>query len=166
MRRTIFEILILLLLPACTKLLDNTTGNEQKRKADAFRDYLIRANTGFHPTEFYSDKPVDYDESDSVIRQETQLWRYVRPYIIDDTDVFKPANVVAIKQGDIKWLGSADAELQRQYVVSSDAGGIYLDFIDFNYAPLKYTLVLYDSTSLLMYVNRGDAKLFSKFNKY
>ena len=153
------------LLAACSKE-GSTEGNQQddpqKKKAEAFEAAI--QNHSFRLTAFYSNTPIDYDQTDNVVKAETDLWDYTRPYVRDDIDFFQADHTVVITQGDVKWAGDDAATIQRNYSVTYDKSNIYLTFVDYNYSAMKYTLSDYNSGAMLLYVDwNGKANLFSKF---
>src|SRR5687768_8705475 len=60
---------------------------------------------------FYSDIPVDFDESDEEVKLETDLWAYVYDYIKDDINVFHADSTVEVHQQEKKMPGLEDAIL-------------------------------------------------------
>lgn len=158
--------LVFLVFCSCTKNTgsDQSLEDGQKKRAEDFTTFLLDGT--FRLTAFYSDKPVDYDESDTVVMQETELWAYVRPYVQDDTETFQTDGTVTINQGAIRYPGDNSDLLIRNYSVTYDKTNIYLAFIDYNYNALTYTLSGYNSSSMVLYVQgNGGAKLFSRFEK-
>lgn len=161
--RKLHVLLLALFAVACTKQDEIQFDNTEKKAAE-----LAGAlpNKSFQLTAFYSDHPIDFDQSDTVVKQETDLWAYVRPYIKDDLNSFDASGIVSISQGAEKIAGNDSAVIQRSYGVSHDKNNVYFLFVDYTYAPLQYKLAQFDSTALVVYVDwPGGVKLFSRFER-
>ena len=139
----------------------NKPSKEDEKKATEFRAFTSAKK--FKIVSFYADKPVDYDESDTEIKQETELWAYVKEYIRDDINIVDN-NQVQIQQNAIKFPGSDAVTLTRPFNVGSDRSGAYLEFVDYFYEPLRYKLFEFKDNYFVIYVDfKGGAKLFSKY---
>ena len=141
---------------ACKKV-----NEEDEKKASEFRAFTSAKK--FKITHFYSDKPVDYEENDNEVKQETDLWVYVKDYIRDDINIVDN-NQVQIQQNAIKLPGSDAVTLTRPFNVGADRSGAYLEFVDYFYEPLRYKLFEFKDNYFIIYVDfKGGAKLFSKY---
>ena len=164
---TALPLLVLVFLSvSCSKSGNNANNDVQKKKAEDLAAYLLNKN--FQPTAFYSDHPIDFDQSDNVVKQETDLWGYVRPYIKDDLNSFEANGVLVVNQGALTIAGSDSAQLHRIYSISYDNNNVYLHFVDYNYEPLQYTLSQFDDTGLVLYVTWDldpAVKLYSRFER-
>ena len=86
--------LLLFSINSCTK----DTGDEtQKKRAEEFRNRV--KNKRYRLVDFYSDLPIDYIENDSVVKSETDLRGYIKPYLPDDENLFDSTGLLLINQG-------------------------------------------------------------------
>jgi len=156
LRFALFLVFIGLISTSCNK-----PSKEEEKKAAEFRAFSTSKK--FKVISFYADKPVDYDESDNIVKQETDLWAYVKEYIRDDVN-FVMDNQVQIEQNAIKYPGTDAVTLMRQFNVGSDRTGAYLEFVDYFYEPLRYKLFEFKENYFILYIDfKGGAKLFSKY---
>jgi len=155
----LFLLLItLLFLPSCRKV----PSSVQSEKENQFRSYIL--NHKFRASAFYADQPIDYITNDNVVKQETDLWQYVKSYITDDKDNFISNSQVSIEQNALKIPGNDSAALNRVYSISSDAQRVYFDFVDYDYVPRRYSLQEFKDNYFLVYIDwPTGAKVFSKF---
>lgn len=132
---------------------------------DQFRELIDSQK--FQLRGFYSDVPVDYIENDSLVKEETDLWKYVSHYLKDDINTFYTSgNVVTIEQNAQKMPGLSDPILNRNYLIGTDADGVYMRFLDYQYNPLEYRLhKMTDEYFILSIKWRQGATLFSRFEK-
>jgi len=165
MKQSLLFVLIALFssaLNSCSKTGDNKGLNE--KKATEFKTTLDLKH--FRLVDFYSDKPIDYVTTDTEIKSETDLRIYIKPYLLDDDNYFDNESGVVITQNQQKKPGLNDAVLTRNYSVSSDENGVYLDFLDYDYNPIKYKLGEYSTAVFTIYLDwPGGVKIFSKFER-
>jgi len=115
---------------------------------------------------FYSDVAIDYNEDDSQVLQETDLWHYVAPYLKDDVNTFFANDDVVIQQNEKKKPGLADSLVTRQYSIGTDSDGMYIIFLDYAYESLKYKVhEVGDDYFILSIKWTQGATLFSRFEK-
>lgn len=115
---------------------------------------------------FYSDIPIDFDESDEEVKLETDLWAYVYDYIKDDINVFHADSTVEVHQHEKKMPGLEDAILYKKYAFGEDDGGAFMIYLDPFYRPLTYRL--YEKTEDYFVIGlkwRDGAHLFSRFER-
>ena len=127
----------------------------------------VLADNKFQLRAFYSDIPVDYNERDSQVKQETDLWPYVAPYLKDDVNTFSGSDDnVTIEQNAKKRPGLTDSLITRQYSLGSDDDGMYMIFLDYEYNPLQYRVHETGDDYFILSIkwNQG-ATLFSRFEK-
>lgn len=127
----------------------------------------VLADGKFQLRAFYSDVPVDYNEDDAEVRQETDLWRYVAPYLKDDVNTFSGStDDVTIQQNEKKKPGLADTLITRQYSIGTDADGLYMNFLDYEYNPFRYRVEESGADYFILYIewNQG-ARLYSRFER-
>lgn len=136
---------------------------EDKQRAEQFKAFVGAKQ--FRLTNYWSDKQIDYIEDDSEVKAETELWQYVSYWIKDDLNVFDVSNnKVTITQNANKYDGVADDVFTRDFSIGADKDGPYLNFVNYQYSPLKYRLVDFGGDSFTVYVDwHSGAKVFSKF---
>ena len=120
---------------------------ENKAKAAALEEYL-KVNA-FSLTKYSSDSPIDYIDTDQVVKTETDLWQYVSSWIKDDKYIFNNGEVT-IEQNAIKIPGDSSATLKRSYSVEATKDGVIFNFVGHEYQPLKYNLINYSDTALIL----------------
>lgn len=137
----------------------------EKTRLEQFVHLLT--SDGFQLRAFYADKPIDYNESDAEIRQETDLWRYASDYLKDDVDLFDASgSTVRIEQHEKKRSGLPDDVLVRRYAVTEESGNISLQFLDYRYEPLTYHLDNFGEGYFVVSVpGPQGSTLYSRFEK-
>jgi len=149
------------LFSACKK--EDEASPEDKQKAEDFKSYVVGKQ--FQLEQYTSDKPIDYIEDDTEVKAETDLWPYVSLWIKDDFNVFDPASgKVTITQNAHKIDGISDEVFTRDIAVGADKDGVYFNFLNYQYNPLKYRVVEFAADHFLVYVDwNAGAKVYSKF---
>lgn len=149
-------------LNSCSKNGDTKALNE--KKASEFKTILDLKH--FRLVDFYSDKPIDYVTTDTEVKSETDLRLYIKPYLLDDDNYFSNEGGVVITQNQQKKPGLTDPVLNRNYNVTADENSAYLDFLNYDYDPLKYKLGEYSAGSFTIYLDwPGGAKVYSRFER-
>lgn len=157
----LFAFVMILALQACKK---NKDEEANKAKADLFRSYLDGKQ--FRAASFVSDKPIDYIQTDSVVKAETDLWLYVKEHIVDDTNIFSDPSLLTIQQNTLKAPMNDTAILTRNYAVTYDKNSVMLEFVDYDYKQLKYRLKDFNDDNFTLYVNfKNEATLYSRFDR-
>ena len=119
----------------------DTTANTDPNELQADKlDSLLQSNS-IQLVRYYSDSAIDYDETDTVVKAETDLWAYVSPWLKDDTYSFGTDGNVTINQGDVKIPSDSSATISRPYVVTADDDGVKFSFLTNDYMALDYRLV-------------------------
>ena len=116
---------------------------------------------------FYSDIPIDYIETDTIVKHETDLWSYVSDYLKDDVnDFIENTTDVQIHQNAIKMEGMNDAILHMKYVIGKDDKGAYMKFLDNEYKPLKYRLSKIAKNYFIIYLPwKNGSTIYSRFER-
>jgi hypothetical protein len=148
-------------LGSCKK--NDEVSTENKQKADEFKAAIVSQQ--FQVRDYYSDKPIDYIEDDQEVKEETQLFSYVSPWIKDDLNVFDAASKkVTITQNAVKIPGDASETLVKDFNIGADKDGVYFDFLNYQYQPLRYRLVEFTNTHFIVYTDwKSGAKVFTRF---
>ena len=160
MKYSLILAVIVLALASCQKelSLENAQKPDEPLK-EISRKYQLR--------DFYSDVPVDFDETDDTVKSETELWSYVKDYIKDDVDeFFDDSTLVRVSQNDIKMPGNDAAIMDKYYEVGADGDGQFMTFIGPDYEPLKYRLQEWNDDYFIIYVKwRHGATIYSRFER-
>jgi hypothetical protein len=120
----------------------------------------------FQLTAFYSDIPIDFDESDDQIKLETDLWHYVLDYIKDDHYVLRNDSTVEVIQNQIKKPGLAEPVLIRTYERGQDNLGNYIMYLTSSYNQSKYRLYEWDRHHFVIGLKWKDgARVYSRFER-
>lgn len=115
---------------------------------------------------FYSDVPIDFDDTDGSPEKETDLWSYVQDYIKDDIYVLLEDGTVEVHQNQKKMPGTSDDVLFRKYSYGSDDGGNFMKFLSSTYEEVKYRLYeKADDHFIISLKWKGGAHVYSKFER-
>lgn len=156
--KTMLFTVSLLFLFSCEKKIE--ISQEIINKAEAFTKFV---KTGkFQLVAFYSDLPIDYDPNDAYTIKETDHWKYVQNHVKDDHLSFKESQV-EITQNTNKINTIADEVIVRPFSIKPIKNGVSFTFVDYRYNSLQYYLHEMTNDSYTVYVNVGEAKLFSTF---
>jgi len=146
--------------------------SELEKKAIDLQNYVV--NNRFIPVDFYADSPIDYVESDATVLAETDLKKYIFPYLSDDVITFNADKTLLIDQGTLKMEGETQQTFTRSWSTETSKAKnvVYLNYLDYFYDPRRYTLVEWTDTSILAYVDwtsKADptktAKIYTRFQK-
>ncbi len=152
------------LFTSCEKELSLESGNVNVNevKAKEFQVFILAKK--FRLKTFYSDIPIDYIRYDTQVKSETNLWPYVINYLKDDINIFQNNAEVTIEQNTNKMPGLSDSVLLRAYSIGIDNEGVYMNFLDYQYQPLKYRLFKKDVDYFILSI-KGDQNntLYSRF---
>jgi hypothetical protein len=150
------------LLSSCKK--EDEASPEDKQKAEEFKAFVVSKQ--FQLSAYWSDKPIDYVEDDTEIKSETDLWPYVSPWIKDDSNVFDfTTGKVTITQNTNEYSGISDDVFVKDFSIGADKDGVYFNFLNYQYNPLKYRLVEFTGDHFTVYVDwHSGAKVLSTFS--
>jgi hypothetical protein len=148
MKNAYFIPVLALLFFACKKDSESPPPDpvqtENEKKAVELQTFL-EANT-FELTRYYSETPIDYIDTDDVVKAETDLWQYVSPWIKDDRYSFNTDGTVTIQQNDLKIQTDASPTLTRNYSVKGTDNGVTFNFVGHIYQDLAYNLIEFSDT--------------------
>lgn len=157
-------LLILFSITGCEKETSLELHQPDIENANIFKG--IVTNHKFQLSAFYSDIPIDYVETDSVVKEETNLWGYVSGYLKDDLNLFTDNKEVFIEQNNIKIPGQDSSVLCRTYFIGADEDGTFMRFLDYQYTPFKYRLHEFHADYFILAIAwRQGATLYSRFDK-
>jgi hypothetical protein len=125
---------------------DDSISQENKDKAVALQSYL--EGNKFQLSKYYSDTPIDYIDTDNVVKAEQDLWPYVSEWLKDDHYQFGNDGQVTIEQNANKVPGDDTDVLHRPYSVVADQEGVAFKFMGHEYQPLDYRLIEFSDTLL------------------
>jgi hypothetical protein len=135
---------------------------EDKAKAAALKEFL--KNDKLRLTKYYSETPIDYIDTDQVVKQETELWIYVSNWLKDDAYVFDADGNVNVEQNAARIESDTTPILNRNYSVVADAQGVAFDFIGHEYQDLAYRLISFTDTNLVVSATWNGKKVISEYN--
>ena len=150
-----------LCVSSCKK--GDEVSSENKQKAEQFKASI--ASKKYQVREYYSDKPIDYNEDDEEVKAETDLFSYVSPWIKDDWNVFDVSSgKVSITQNEHKIPNDASEVISKDFSVSAEKEGVFFHFLNYQYQPLKYRLVEFNDEYFVVYADwHSGAKVYTKF---
>ncbi len=143
----------MLMLTGCKKEL-----SLEGKLPDTERKFQLKA--------FYSDIPVDFDESDDDIKLETDLWAYVAEHIKDDIHYLLDQGTLQVYQNYQKMPGLNDPVLYRTYSINEESTGRFMQYLTHEYEPKRYRL--YEMTDEYFIIGvkwKYGATIFSRFEK-
>lgn len=181
MNRTILSaslvFTVLLVAVSCSKDSSNDGGGGTvmtplEKKADSLRTYVKGKH--FIPVDFYSSRPIDYDQDDATIKSETNLKPYIFGYLADDVIVFQDNGKLSVDQMDSMYSGKPEKVFTADWNVetSKALNVVYLNYLDYYYLPKRYTLSTFNDTTMIAYVSWASkidptdtATLYTRFLK-
>jgi hypothetical protein len=151
------------LIFACKKNADapDPISQEDKAKAIALSNFLETQK--FELTRYYSESPIDYIDTDQVVKSETDLWPYVSIWLKDDAYSFDANGNVTVEQNVNRIDTDTSALLMRHYSVAADANGVGIDFIGHEYQDLKYRLISFTDSNLIVSASWNGKKVLSEY---
>jgi hypothetical protein len=160
MKRSIIFAAFFLCLFSCKK--ENGSNEPQPSKEDVEKAAAFSAEIAKHryqPREYYSDHPIDYNDTDNVVLAETDLTKYLAPHIVDDKIAFIGGEKIAIEQGPLRSPEDNSGLIERNYKIYATVDGVVFEFVDHLYKPLKYYLVEFTEENFLVYTMWTDRKI-------
>lgn len=129
--------------------------SEFEVKAKQFNDFI--SQKAFQIDSFYSDKAIDFDQEDLVVKSEQNLWPYVKEYIKDDRNYFdSTTGILQIQQRNMKIPVNDSALIKRNYKVGFTNNSTYIDFVDYNYVATRYKLHNINGNYFTIYLDFRD----------
>ena len=151
--------MLLSFLSSCTKELSL----EDVAQSVKFKAFV--ADKKFQITEYYSDRPIDYNEEDTVVKSETDLFKYASSWLKDDYNSFDlNTNKVTIEQNIKTIPGNSSPIMVKSISVGEDKNGAFFTFLDYQYNPFTYRLVEFTGDYFIISATwHSGAKVFTKF---
>jgi hypothetical protein len=162
MIRPLLVIMLVVVVFSCKKNESDGIKPEDKEKAAALTTFL--QSDQFRLKKYYSETPIDYIDTDQVVKAETDLWPYVSSWLHDDNYVFGSNGNVTIEQNAMKISTDASATLTRPYQVKADQTGVSFDFVGHEYQPLQYRLITFNDTMLKVSASWNGKTVISEYN--
>ena len=148
-------------MTACQKSLSEENG-VVKTRSDDFQASVLSHK--YKLVSFYSDKPIDYITSDTEVKSETDLWPYVKQYLIDDQYFFGANGALSIHQMASKMPGNDTESINASYELSMKGTDVMVKFVDYMYSSFEYKLHEFDNTYFTVFVDGpSGSKLYSKY---
>jgi len=159
MKYSIFLVTVTVLLAGCSKELSLENGKPVEPPKEISRKYQLKA--------FYSDIPLDFIETDDVIKSETDLWSYVKEYIKDDiNELFNDSTLLLVYQNEIKIPGNDAPVLEKYYDIGTDGDGKFINYIGPEYELLHYRLQEFNDDYFIIYIKwKHGSTLYSRFER-
>jgi hypothetical protein len=163
MRRPLL-IIIAIVIFACNKKSEtpDPIKPEDKAKAAALTEFL--KNEKFRLKKYYSETPIDYIDTDNVVKAETDLWPYVSEWLKDDAYDFNQNGEVLVEQNAVKIQTDNSPVLTKQYSVKADIQGVAFDFLGHEYQKLTYRLISFTDSNLVVSAQWNGKVVISDFS--
>ena len=123
---------------------DTTDPNELQAAA---LDSFLQSNS-LQLSSYYSDSAIDYNDDDTIVKAETNLWPYVSSWLKDDVYSFGTDGQVTVVQNNNKLPSDSSATFTRPYSVEADDDGVKFTFLTNEYEALDYRLVQFSDSVL------------------
>jgi hypothetical protein len=163
--KTPLILILAFVLFACKKNNDpapvDPIKQEDKEKAAMLRELLKTNQFGLFA--YYSENPIDYIDTDEVVKSETDLWQYVSSWLKDDKYRFEDNGSVEVEQNVIRIQTDTTPVLIRQYAVDPDKDGVAFKFVGHEYQNLDYRLISFNDTLLKVYAMWNGNKVISEY---
>jgi hypothetical protein len=166
MKRALGIILLSVIVIACSKDDKNESDGikpEDKERAAALSTRL--QSGGFRLTKYYSESPIDYIDTDQVVKAETDLWQYVSSWLHDDAYVFGSDGTLTIQQNAIKIPSDPSPTITKQYAVEADREGVSFDFVGHEYQDLTYRLLSFNDSIVQVSATWNGKTVISEYNR-
>lgn len=151
------------ILASCHKKAESVDpiSQEDKLKAAALAEFLKSGD--FRLTKYFSETPIDYIDTDQVVKAETDLWPYVSIWLKDDAYSFDGSGHITIQQNEARIDTDTSAILTRSYDVSADPEGVSFKFMGHEYQPLNYRLISFTDSNLIVSATWNGKKVISEY---
>jgi hypothetical protein len=163
MKRALGIILLFVIVFSCKKNESDGIAPEDKEKAAAMTTFL-QANQ-FRLAKYYSETPIDYIDTDQVVKAETDLWQYVSTWLHDDSYVFGADGNLTINQNAVKIPSNGSGTISKHYAVQADKEGVSFDFVGHQYQDLRYRLISFNDTMVKVSATWNGKTVISEYNK-
>lgn len=157
----VLGILACMGLFSCSKAVSDEDPAAKQKSTDFQASILLHK---YKLVAFYADKPIDYITSDTEVRSETDLWKYVKLHILDDQNYFGANGELIIYQNTDKFPGNDSPTINGTYAISVSGKDVMMKFVDYIYVPTTYKLQEFDNSYFTIYVDGpSGSKLYSKY---
>jgi hypothetical protein len=162
MSRPLIAIAIIFCVFSCKKNDGDDINPQDKEKAAQLQTFVD--GNSFRLAKYYSLSPIDYIDTDQVVKSETELWIYVSEWLHDDEYLFNAGGTVSIKQNAKKIEWSDSEVLTKNYKIEADKDGVGLKFVGHEYQPLDYRLISFNDTMLKVSAKWNGKEVISEYN--
>ena len=162
MKRVLPVILISFAIFSCKKNNSDEIRPEDQAKAAELTIFL--QGNSFQLKKYYSEKPIDYIDTDQVVKSETELWSYVSVWLHDDAYVFGQDGSLSIQQNLNKFPSNGSETISKKYEVAADKDGVGFKFIGHEYQDLNYRLISFTDTTLKVSASWNNKTVISEYN--
>ena len=162
MNRTLAIIAIIFIAISCKKSDSDGIAPEDKQRAAELQTFL--QSNSFELKKYYSETPIDYIDTDQVVKAETELWSYVSAWLHDDEYIFNADGSVSVKQNTQTIPSSTSATITKTYKVEADKNGVGFNFIGHEYQNLAYRLVTFNDTMIKVSASWNGKTVISEYN--
>jgi len=160
---TVLLVAILIsLLSSCQKESGQQASEADIQKSENFKTQI--STNAYRAEKYYSKTPIDYITTDDEVKSETDLWGYVSLWIKDDSLVFKGDQAIFYQLNN-KINTDNSPTISRSYSIGADKDGVYMNFVNHEYNPLKYRLESFDETGFVIYAEWQSKTVYSRFAK-
>ncbi|MEO8584181.1 MAG: hypothetical protein ABI415_10310 [Flavitalea sp.] len=161
--KTCTSVIVVCILTCCFSSCTKEMSLEDVAASVKFKSFVL--DKKFQISEYYSNRPIDYNEEDSVVKSETDLFKYASSWLKDDYNTFNLfTNKVTIEQNTKKISGNKDAIITRDIAVGEDKSGVYFTFLDYQYNSFTYRLVEYKEDYFILSASwHSGATVYTKF---
>lgn len=162
MSRTLFAIALLFFVFSCKKSNGDEIDPKDKERAAEMQAFL--KDNSFRLTKYYSLSPIDYIDTDQVVKSETELWSYVSAWLHDDEYIFNTDGTVTVQQNAEKIEWSDSETITKDYKVEADKDGVAFKFIGHEYQALDYRLISFNDTMVKVSAKWNGKDVISEYN--
>ncbi len=166
MKRALGIIVLLVAVFSCNKDDDNNSDGvrpEDKERAASFTNALQTGD--FRLSDYYSESPIDYIDTDQVVKAETDLWKYVSSWLHDDSYTFGSDGTLTIKQNAVKIPSNSAETITKTYAVKADKDGVGFDFVGHEYQDLKYRLLSFTDSVVKVSATWNGKTVISEYRR-
>lgn len=165
MKRALGIILLIATIISCKKNeggeeSDGIKPEDKQRAADLSN--MLQSNK-FRLSAYYSESPIDYIDTDQVVKAETDLWQYVSSWLHDDAYIFGSDGTLTIEQNAMKIASDQSATITKDYAVNADKEGVEFEFVGHEYQDLNYRLLTFNDTLVKVSATWNNKTVISEY---
>lgn len=154
---------LLLTTQSCKKEDAPPAGPSADEKLRAAFEAEILSHDHYRLAEYYSKSPIDYIDTDDVVKQETNLWPYVSPWLLDDWYHFTKVKVTCYQNAE-KIPDNPNPTIEQDFHTYFDRNGVGMHFMNHEYIPLEYRLDNFSDTDFTVHAFYKNHIVYSRFH--